>query len=83
VDKPDWKAQWPGKELYDESGEAAVRLVKGGVNPSSPTAKYSVDGFAGATLTARGVENLLQYWVGESGFKKFLTRVESGEAGNV
>jgi len=83
VDDPEWIAQWPGKEIYGEDGDPAVRLVKGGVNPSAPTAKYSVDGFAGATLTARGVENLLVYWLGDSGFKSFLSRVESGEANNV
>ncbi|WP_020408768.1 Na(+)-translocating NADH-quinone reductase subunit C [Hahella ganghwensis] len=83
VDNPNWKGQWPGKEVYDEQGDPAVKLAKGGVNPSSPDAKYSVDALAGATLTSRGVENLMKYWLGEEGFKNYLDRVRSGEAGNV
>ena len=83
VDNPNWIGQWPGKQIFDASGKPAVTLVKGGVKPSSPTAKHSVDSLSGATLTARGVENLLRYWLGDSGFKAFLDRVSSGEANNV
>ncbi|AZZ93030.1 MULTISPECIES: Na(+)-translocating NADH-quinone reductase subunit C [unclassified Hahella] len=83
VDNPNWKAQWPGKEVYDDNFDVAVRLVKGGVNPSSSDAKYSVDALSGASLTSRGVENLLHYWLSESGFKTYLEKVRSGEAGNV
>jgi len=83
VDNPNWKAQWPGKEVYDDSGKAAVRLVKGGVNPDSSNAKYSVDALSGASLTSRGVQNLLQYWLSAEGFKTYLDRLRSGEAGNV
>ncbi|WLQ16893.1 Na(+)-translocating NADH-quinone reductase subunit C [Hahella aquimaris] len=83
VDNPNWKSQWPGKEVYDENFDVAVRLVKGGVNPSASDAKYSVDALSGASLTSRGVENLLHYWLSESGFKTYLERVRSGEAGNV
>ena len=83
VDKQVWLEQWPGKEVYDDNGEPAVKLVKGGVNPSAPDAEHSVDGFAGATLTARGVENLMNYWLGQGGFKTYLSRVKSGEASNV
>jgi Na+-transporting NADH:ubiquinone oxidoreductase subunit C len=31
-----------------------------------------VDGLSGATLTARGVGNLLKYWLGDNGYKPFL-----------
>ncbi len=29
-----------------------------------PEAQYQVDGLAGATLTGRGVTNLVHYWTG-------------------
>lgn len=83
VDNPLWKAKWPGKEVYDEKGDVAVALVKGGVLPESPTARYSVDSLAGASLTSRGVQNLLHYWMGQEGYKTFLNKLKSGEAGNV
>ena len=29
VDNPKWKAQWPGKTLFDESGKPIIQVVKG------------------------------------------------------
>lgn len=75
VDNPKWKAQWDGKKIYPEgSMDPEVHLKKGGVNPSSPDAKYQVDALSGATLTSNGVTNLLQFWMGENGFAKYLTQ---------
>lgn len=71
VDNPLWKALWPGKKIYD-NGEPAVRLVKGNVDPSTPGAEHKVDALSGATLTSRGVENLLRFWVGENGYGPYL-----------
>lgn len=80
VDNPRWKAQWPGKKIYDlASSEAPViKLVKGGVDRNKPDAVYGVDGLSGATLTSRGVTNLLQFWMGEDGFQTYLNRLRRG-----
>ncbi|MFT7130315.1 MAG: Na+-transporting NADH:ubiquinone oxidoreductase subunit C, partial [Gammaproteobacteria bacterium] len=43
--------------------------------------EYKIDGLAGATLTSRGVTNLVHFWLGEQGFQKFLGNLRSGEAG--
>ncbi len=83
VDNPSWKGQWPGKEIYNQENEVATTLVKGGVDPNSPNAKYGVDSLAGATLTSRGVENLVHYWLGKEGFKQFLNKIRAGEITNV
>ncbi len=77
VDNPKWKALWRGKKVYNDNGEAALSVVKGAVNPSSQTIQYEVDGLAGATLTSRGVSNMLTYWLGQNGFNKFLTNERS------
>lgn len=79
VDNPRWKALWPGKEIYDE-GSVAIQLVKGSVDPSTPQAEHKVDALSGATLTSRGVTNLLHFWLGEMGFRPFLNNLRSGEA---
>ncbi|HUH37065.1 MAG TPA: Na(+)-translocating NADH-quinone reductase subunit C, partial [Spongiibacteraceae bacterium] len=71
VDNPRWKAQWPGKKIY-EDGEVAIELLKGTVDPKSPDAEHQVDGLAGATLTSRGVTHLMQFWLGDMGYKTFL-----------
>ncbi|MGK2904797.1 MAG: Na(+)-translocating NADH-quinone reductase subunit C [Desulfuromonadales bacterium] len=72
VDNPAWKAQWPGKRIYDDAGSTRIEVLKGTVDKNSDTAVYQVDGLAGATLTARGVGNLLKYWMGDNGYKPFL-----------
>ncbi|TBU97730.1 Na(+)-translocating NADH-quinone reductase subunit C [Stutzerimonas kirkiae] len=80
VDNPRWVAQWPGKKVFDEQQQVAVRVVKGGVNPQSPDAIHQVDALAGATLTSNGVTHLLEFWLGENGFGPFITNLRAGEA---
>ncbi|MCP5344782.1 MAG: Na(+)-translocating NADH-quinone reductase subunit C [Pseudomonadales bacterium] len=67
VTNPRWKGLWPGKQVYDGNGEVALSVIKGvgqGV--------HQVDGLAGASLTSRGVDNLIEYWMGPKGFGPFL-----------
>lgn len=75
VDSDAWKAQWSGKQARDDSGQVAVRVVKGRASGSN-----EIDGLSGATLTARGVDNLIQFWLGERGFGPFLQQLKAGEA---
>lgn len=79
IDNPRWKAFWPGKQVFKE-GAVELALVKGSVDPASPNVDYQIDGLAGATLTSRGVTNLVQFWLGETGFKPFLENYGNGEA---
>ena len=81
VDNPNWKQLWSGKKVYDEQGEVALRLGKGGVDPQAPDAEHKVDALAGATLTSDGVSNLVRYWMSEDGFKPFLERLATQHAG--
>ncbi|MEC8484851.1 MAG: FMN-binding protein, partial [Pseudomonadota bacterium] len=60
-----------------EQGEAVIGLAKAAVDPNDPQASHKVDGLSGATLTSRGVTNLVQYWLGEDGFGPFLTKLRS------
>ena len=75
VDNPKWRAQWKGKVVYDEQWRPDIDLVKGEVDPSKPESQHKVDGLAGATLTSRGVANLLKYWLSEEGFGPYLARL--------
>lgn len=76
VDNPKWKALWPGKKLYAEDGSIAIEVIKGAVNNATPLPEHKVDGLAGATLTSNGVKYLVQYWVGEQGFQKYLNKIK-------
>ncbi|MDP4652020.1 MAG: Na(+)-translocating NADH-quinone reductase subunit C [Haliea sp.] len=79
VDNPRWKAQWPGKQVYRD-GEVELSLAKGSVEPGSADAPWRVDGLSGATLTGRGVTNMVHFWLGEQGYAPFLTHLKAGEA---
>jgi len=76
IDNPAWKKQWRGKKIYDEDGRTRLRVLKGTVDRNAADAVYQADGLAGATLTARGVGNLLQYWMGEDGYQPFLKTLQ-------
>jgi len=80
VDNPNWRGLWPGKEIFNDEGQLAIRVIKGNVDASNPNADHQVDGLAGATLTANGVNNLLHYWLSENGFGSFIDNLRSGEA---
>ncbi len=79
VDNPNWKRLWPGKKVYRD-GDVAIGLVKGAVDHNSANAPWQVDGLSGATLTSKGVTNLVHFWLGEDGYAPFLNKLKSGEA---
>lgn len=80
VDNPSWKALWPGKLVYDASGDVGLNVIKGQVSDNAPLAEYTIDGLSGATLTTNGVDNMIKYWLGEQGFAGFIENLKSGEA---
>jgi len=77
VVNPNWRALWKGKKVYTDTGDVALTLVKGSVDESRADAVYKVDGLAGATLTSRGVSNLIQYWMGPEGFATYLNKIRT------
>ncbi len=72
VDNPSWKALWEGKKVHNEAGDVAIDVIKGKVDPASAKAINQVDGLSGATLTSKGVANLMQFWLGKQGFQAYL-----------
>lgn len=79
VDNPRWKALWPGKEIYADNGDVAISVIKGSVEASDPNAEHKVDGLSGASLTSKGVENMLRFWMGDLGYGPFLDKLRSGD----
>jgi Na+-transporting NADH:ubiquinone oxidoreductase subunit C len=83
VDNPDWKALWLGKKLFDSEGEVALQVIKGPVNPEGAETVHQVDGLSGATITCKGVTQLVSYWMGADGFGPFLDKLrQSAEGGS-
>ncbi len=77
VDNPRWKALWRGKQAFDAHGKVVIEVVKGAVDPQRPEAIHRVDGLTGATLTTRGVDQLMRYWLGPNGYGPFLAWLRS------
>jgi Na+-transporting NADH:ubiquinone oxidoreductase subunit C len=71
VDNPRWKALWKGRKAFDENGNVRITVKKGMAGPAESD-PYQVDGLSGATITSRGVTNLLAFWLGEEGFGPYL-----------
>ena len=81
IDNPRWKQQWIDRQVFGEDLRTPrIELVKGGVDANTPDRQHKVDSLAGATLTARGVENLVNFWMGEQGFGAYLNRLREGGA---
>jgi Na+-transporting NADH:ubiquinone oxidoreductase subunit C len=73
VDNPSWKALWVGREAFDDQWEPAIEVVKGTAGPVEDD-PYRVDGLSGATITARGVSQLVRFWLGDEGYGPYLER---------
>ncbi len=79
VDNPRWKSRWVGRKVFGDDGEPKIEVIKGAAPPPAE-APYEVDGLSGATLTSRGVTNLVHFWLGENGFGPFLEKAEQRKA---
>lgn len=79
IENQRWRAIWDGKKITDASGQPVIQVIKGPVTSATPNAEHKIDGLAGATLTSNGVTNLVQFWMGEHGFGRYLQRIRSGE----
>lgn len=75
VDNPKWKEQWNGKLIYDKDWNLKIEVIKGQVDTTKEGAKYKVDGISGSTKTTRGVHNLIQFWLGEQGYKPYFEKL--------
>lgn len=64
ITSDDVQARYQGKEIYNNQGELiSVTMVKGENTPETALGPHKVDGMAGATLTANGVNAMLQNYL--------------------
>jgi Na+-transporting NADH:ubiquinone oxidoreductase subunit C len=75
VDNPLWRQQWISKQLFNAQGQLAIQLKKGGNNRTDP---HAVDALSGATLTTKGVQGTLNFWLGPLGYGPFLAKIRGG-----
>nr|WP_271711609.1 NADH:ubiquinone reductase (Na(+)-transporting) subunit C [Marinigracilibium pacificum] len=72
------KARFAGKTIFDESGDlVSVTMVKGEGNPESALGPHKVDGMSGATLTANGLNEMLDAYLHY--YLNYIGKNKSGE----
>ncbi|MBL4909185.1 MAG: Na(+)-translocating NADH-quinone reductase subunit C [Alteromonadaceae bacterium] len=74
VQNPKWKALWKGKEMFDKNHNIAIEIVKGGMANCKTNKIYCVDALSGATLTSRGVNRTIHFWLGDEGYGPFIAK---------
>jgi len=79
VDNPRWKSRWVGRKAFDENGVPIIEVIRGFAGPAQEN-PYEVDGLSGATLTSRGITNLLHFWLGDDAFGPYLKNLEQRKA---
>lgn len=80
IDNPRWKGVWPGREVFDERGVPVIRVIRGRAGPVE-TDPHRIDGISGATITGRGVEYTVNFWLGDHGFGPYLKGLKGGASG--
>jgi len=78
IDNQNWKKKWPGKRVYANQGDleddGSVPPVELQVVKGSADSEFEIDGLSGATITSRGVSQMVEFWLGESGFGPYISR---------
>lgn len=78
ITEPGVQARYEGKTIFDESGElVAVEMQKGEGKDYSDN-PHQVDGMSGATITAKGVNNMLKNYLGY--YKAYIENKKSSTA---
>ena len=76
VDNPSWRARWKERRALDGQGHPVIEVIKGraGEPRDDP---HRVDGISGATITSRGVQDMVRFWLGEQGYGPTLARIRA------
>ena len=80
VDNPKWQALWPDRKAFDAQGTPIIAVARGlaGTPQEDP---HRVDGLSGATITSRGITNMLRFWLGEHGYGPYLKQLKEATNG--
>lgn len=93
VDNPKWKARWRGKKIYDL--DAFSELLNSGSDTETDVENpvdlkvvkgiamtdHEIDGLSGASITSKGVENMITFWFGPQGYLPFIQSVAKKSTG--
>ncbi len=77
ITTPEVSNRYEGKEIFSDNGElVSVKMLKGESN--SNLTEHEVDGMSGATLTAKGVNQMLSYYL--ECYSTYIEKEKSGKS---
>lgn len=79
IENPKWQKIWFGKQIFAENGDYKFEIIKGTVDKTSEKGKYQVDGISGSTLTSRGVDQMVKFWMGNEAYGPFIKNIKEGK----
>ena len=77
IANPKWQALWRGRRGYDDQWHARITVIKGEAGPPDVD-PLRVDGLSGATVTSNAITRLMQFWLSDNGYGKFLRNFREG-----
>ena len=78
IGNPKWQALWRGRKAFDEQWNARITVIKGQAGAPDVDPLH-VDGLSGATVTSNAITRLMQFWLSDNGYGKFLKRFREGQ----
>jgi len=77
ISTPAWLKLWQGRKGYDDKWQPRIAVIKGPAGPPE-TDPLRVDGLSGATITGNAVTRLMQFWLSDKGYGRFLEKFREG-----
>jgi Na+-transporting NADH:ubiquinone oxidoreductase subunit C len=77
IGNPKWLALWRGRKIFDENWEPRITVIKGAAGPPEKDPQR-VDGLSGATITSNAVTRLMQFWLSDEGYGRYLKSFRNG-----
>jgi Na+-transporting NADH:ubiquinone oxidoreductase subunit C len=78
IGNPKWQALWRGRKAFDDQWNARIMVIKGQAG-TPETDPLRVDGLSGATVTSNAITRLMQFWLSDNGYGRFLKRFREGQ----
>lgn len=78
IGNPRWQALWRGRKAYDDQWDARITVIKGKAGAPEVDPLH-VDGLSGATVTSNAITRMMQFWLSDQGYGRFLGRFRKGD----
>jgi Na+-transporting NADH:ubiquinone oxidoreductase subunit C len=80
IGNPKWQALWRGRKAFDEQWQPRLTVIKGSAGAAEQD-PHHIDGLSGATITSNAVTRLVQFWLSDDGYGKWLKQFRQTQGG--